>query len=87
MLQSHFDLRARHERQAPRPDAVAPDAVPRAQACNLDTVLQSSSQTSCQTCGRGSQPCHGFREITVFSRQVSDEKSNLDRAVASSVWT
>lgn len=39
MVQGHFDLRARQERQAPRPDGIAPDAVPRAQACNLDTVV------------------------------------------------
>ena len=39
MLQPHFDLRARQERKAPRPVAVALEAVPRAQTCNLDTVV------------------------------------------------
>jgi hypothetical protein len=39
MLQAHFDLRARQERQAPRPPQVVADAVPRAHSCNLDTVV------------------------------------------------
>jgi hypothetical protein len=30
MVQGHLDLRARQERQAPRPNGVAADAVPRA---------------------------------------------------------
>ena len=39
MVRGHLDLRARQERQAPRPDGIAADAVPRAQAGNLDTVV------------------------------------------------
>lgn len=39
MLQAHLDLRAHKERNAPRPTRVADHAVPRTQACNLDTVV------------------------------------------------
>jgi hypothetical protein len=38
-LQAHFDLRARQERQAPRPLQIAADAVPRGSSWNLDTVV------------------------------------------------
>jgi hypothetical protein len=43
MLQAHFDLRARQERQAPRPTQVAPDAVPRAQSCVSHPVIWTRS--------------------------------------------
>lgn len=40
LFQAHLDLRARHERGAPRPAQVHPDAEPRAQRCELDTIIR-----------------------------------------------
>jgi len=39
LFQAHLDLRARHERGAPRPSQVHPDAEVRAQRCLLDTIV------------------------------------------------